>query len=283
MLGWLPMMAIAQEPTTQKPEMVTITTGDVTMSIDAARGARIMSLKHGEQEVISQLRFPEAFGSTFWTSPQKEWNWPPVKEFDKMAYKVETVGGNIIMTSEVSERMGYRIRKEFGTDNRDNSIVITYTIINESNEVRRVAPWEITRVANDGGVIFMDAPIDSITPAGIMNMKAEHGAVWYEPDEAQQNRKINADGRGWLAYCNKGLLLLKRFDDLKQGEQAPGEAEIQIYVNRGKTYIELESQGAYTELEPHGKMSWTVRWYLLPVTVEAQPSEELVKLCCPIR
>ena len=43
------------------------------MTIDAQRGAKILSFKYGEQEIISQLRRPEAFGSTFWTSPQKEW------------------------------------------------------------------------------------------------------------------------------------------------------------------------------------------------------------------
>ena len=62
----------------------------------------------------------------------------------------------------------------------------------------------------------------------------------------------NADGKGWLAYLNKekGLLLVKQFEDLVAGQPAPDEAEIQVYVNRGKTYIELESQGAYTTLQP---------------------------------
>ena len=68
---------------------VQLKAGDLTMTIDTGRGGKIMSLKHGDKEVISQSRFPEAFGSTFWTSPQKEWNWPPVNEFDKGAYNVD--------------------------------------------------------------------------------------------------------------------------------------------------------------------------------------------------
>ena len=71
---------------------------------------------------------------------------------------------------------------------------------------------------------------------------------------------MNADGKGWLAYLNNGLLLLKKFDDLSPTQPAPGEAEIQVYVNRGKTYIELESQGAYTNLAPGESLTWTVRW-----------------------
>ena len=255
----------------------TLKCGHQTMTIDAGKGGKILSLKYDDQEVISQSRFPESFGSTFWTSPQKEWNWPPVPEFDKQAYTVEEKDGHLIMTSPVSNRLGFRIRKAFATDEKDGAFFITYSIINESNDTRKVAPWEITRVTNDGGVIFFDAPLEGITPANLMDFKAEHGTVWYKTDVTNENRKINADGNGWLAYANNGLLLVKKFDDLKPDAPAPGEAEIQVYVNRGKTYIELESQGAYTTLQPKEELSWTVRWYLKPIK-EATPSKELLKM-----
>ena len=254
-----------------------LTVGNVTMTISPEKGAKILSLQYKGQEVISQLTAPESFGSTFWTSPQKEWNWPPVREFDKMPYQVEERDGSLILTSEVSPRLKCRVRKEFTTDKKDNAIVVTYSIINEGDEERQVAPWEITRVENKGGVIFFDAPLDGITPADLMPFTAANGAVWYQPDEAAQNRKINTDGKGWYAYCNDGLLLLKTFDDLQPSQPAPGEAEIQVYVNRGKTFIELECQGAYTTLKPHEQLSWTVRWHLLPFKGNAEPSAKLMK------
>jgi len=88
---------------------------------------------------------------------------------------------------------------------------------------------------------------------------------------------VNADGTGWLAYCADGLLLIKEFDNLQAGQPAPGEAEVQVYVNRGKTYIELESQGAYKLLQPGEELKWKVVWYLIPVADTAQPSAELMK------
>ena len=252
--------------------------GDVSMTIDAAHGGKILSYKYKDKEIISQSSWRESFGSTFWTSPQKEWNWPPVPEYDKNPYTVdECSDSHLLLTSQVSERMKYRIRKEFKVNAADNVIAVTYTIINESNETRQVAPWEITRVANDGGLIFFDAPIDGITPAGLLSFEAKEGAVWYRSDEAPQNRKINADGKGWLAYCSNGLLMVKQFDDLTPEQPAPGEAEIQVYVNMRKTYIELESQGAYTTLEPGGQLHWTVRWSILPFEGENTPSKALVK------
>lgn len=115
-LGFASITAVAQP--FQRPqsaplgpsEEIQLKVGNLTMIIDAGRGGKIMSLKHGDKEVISQSRFPEAFGSTFWTSPQKEWNWPPVNEFDKGAYTVEEKSEKrIVMSSKVSEKLKYRI------------------------------------------------------------------------------------------------------------------------------------------------------------------------------
>ena len=252
--------------------------GEVTMTIDASKGGKILSLKHGEREVISQSRWPESFGSTFWTSPQKEWNWPPVPEFDKMAYSIVSHDTKrLVIKSPTSERLGFSIGKDFTTDESDGAFIVTYSIKNESGEARRVAPWEITRVPNADGLIFFEAVNDSVWPAGLMNFDAAHGAVWYKTDEAMQNRKVNADGKGWLAYYADGLLLVKRFQDLQPNEPAPGEAEVQVYVNRGKSYIELESQGTYTQLEPGAQLNWTVRWYLKAVDAGAQQPERLLR------
>ncbi len=272
------LLATSLSATVLAQDSKQLTVGDVTMTVYPQQGAKIMSLTYKGKEIISQSKRPEAFGSTFWTSPQKEWYWPPVPEFDKQPYTLEERDGKIIMTSPVSARLKYRVRKEFSTDAKNKAIVITYSIINESDETRQVAPWEITRVTNADGLIFFEAPVDSIWPQRLMTFEAADGAAWYKTDEAQQNRKVNADGAGWLAYMADGLLLVKKFLDLKPADPAPGEAEIQVYVNRGKSYIELESQGAYTLLRPGERLTWTVRWFLLPA-----PSSDKLQLLKVVR
>lgn len=258
-----------------------IRVGKLTMTVDAAFGGRIRSFAYDGQEVLSQSRWPESFGSTFWTSPQKEWNWPPVAEIDKHPYAADLVGGKLVLTSQTAQRLGVRVRKEFTADEADNAVVVAYSIINEGGESHKVAPWEITRVANEG-LIFFDSPSDSIWPSGLLDFTSECGVSWYQCDESPQNRKVNADGKGWLAYCANGLLLVKQFQDLDKSQPAEGEAEIQVYVNRGKTYIELESQGAYTLLQPGESLTWTVRWSLLPCGEPAAPSARLVEMLSPL-
>ena len=266
-------------------QTVTLKNGDVTMTIDVEKGGKILSFMYQDKEVLSQLRRPESFGSTFWTSPQKEWNWPPVAEFDKAAYTLEQQGDDrLIIKSPVCERLGLSVTKDISIEAPSGAVggaapfLINYTIKNEGSAPRKVAPWEISRVKNEDGIIFFEAPVDSIWPKGLMNFEAAYGAAWYKTDEAPRNRKVNADGKGWLAYCANGLLLVKKFQDLQTEEPAPGEAEVQVYVNSGKSFIELESQGAYTLLQPGEELHWTVRWYLVPVEADAKPSAELLKL-----
>jgi len=275
-------LADAQGPGHFRPAPVpqdlhSIVSGDVTMTINVAEGGKVLSFKYKDAEVLSQNKFPNAYGSTFWTSPQVEWNWPPVAEIDRLPYEIvsETANSEIILKGKVSEKLKYSVSKKFAVD-KDGAIVVTYSIINESDETRKVAPWEITRVPGEGAVFF-ECPLAGITPEGLMPFKEAFKASWLTFDTQKENRKINADGKGWLAYVNKGLMMVKKFPNIKPGQPAPEEAEIQVYINAGSTYVELESQGAYTELKPGDSLDWTVRWYLVPVDDSTVPSKALLK------
>ena len=262
---------------------------DLSMTVDAAHGGKILSFKLGEQEVIAQnpaaapqpapaegqpprRRWfnPNSYGSTFWTSPQKEWNWPPVPEYDSLPYTAEVKDGPVqvagvtipalFLTGQVS-KYGYRVCKVFTVDPSDLAFIVTYSIVNESGETRQVAPWQITRVPN-GGFLEFDATPEGVTPADLMKVAFDDGMATLEVDVAGENRKINVDGKGWLNFCDNGLVLTQRFPDIAQEEAAPGEAEIQVYIDARKSFVEIEAQGPYTELQPGGKLDWTVRWYL---------------------
>ena len=270
-------------------EKYAVSVGDISLTVDAAHGGKILSFKLGEQEVLAQnpaaapqpapaegqpprRRFfnPNSYGSTFWTSPQKEWNWPPVPEYDSLPYAAEIKDGPIqvvnvavpalFLEGQVS-KYGYKVCKMITVDPSDLAFVITYSIVNESGETRKVAPWEITRVPN-GGFLEFDATPEGVTPADLMKVTFDDGMATLEVDVANENRKINVDGKGWLNFRDNGLVLTQRFPDIAPEEAAPGEAEIQVYIDARKSFVEIEAQGPYTELQPGEKLDWTVRWYL---------------------
>jgi len=270
-------------------EKYVLSVQDLSMTVDAGHGGKILSFKLGEQEVLAQnpaaapqpaqpgegqprRRFfnPNSYGSTFWTSPQAEWNWPPVPEYDNLPYTAEIKDGPVkvadvtipalFLQGQVS-KYGYRVCKAFTVDPSDLAFVITYSIVNESGETRKIAPWQISRVPN-GGFLEFDAKPECVTPADLMKVTFAEGLATLEVDVADQNRKINVDGKGWLNFRDKGLVLTQRFPDIAQDAAAPGEAEIQVYIDARKSFVEIEAQGPYTELKPGEKLDWTVRWYL---------------------
>ena len=270
-------------------EKYVLSVQDLSMTVDAGHGGKILSFKLGEQEVLAQnpaaapqpaqpgegqprRRFfnPNSYGSTFWTSPQAEWNWPPVPEYDNLPYTAEIKDGPVkvadvilpalFLQGQVS-KYGYRVCKAFTVDPSDLAFVITYSIVNESGETRKIAPWQISRVPN-GGFLEFDAKPEGVTPADLMKVTFAEGLATLEVDVADQNRKINVDGKGWLNFRDKGLVLTQRFPDIAQDAAAPGEAEIQVYIDARKSFVEIEAQGPYTPLEPGKKLDWTVRWYL---------------------
>lgn len=267
---------VSSQLTPIEGDQYTLTMGDATMTISAAEGGKIMSYKLGDKEMIAQLKRPNQYGSTFWTSPQVEWNWPPVAEFDTRAYEKISETGTLVLKSSVAAKLPFSIQKEYKANTKKGCIDITYSIKNEGDAARKVAPWEISRViSTETGQIFFEADAADIEPADLLPFTFEEGAAWYTFESARQNRKINADGEGWLAYTDDGMLMIKKFDNLDkaQAQPAPGEAEIQVYVNMGKSYIELESQGAYKELQPGESLQWTVSWYLLPVSPDASKAD----------
>lgn len=274
--------AMAQSVTPSEEDgKYVITAGNAVMTVNAKEGGKVISYKLDDKEMLSQLRMQNQYGSTFWTAPQSEWNWPPVNEFDRAAYEASLDGGILTLTSQQARKLPYVIEKKFMPAKNGKLIRVAYTIKNMGTEARKVAPWEISRVISDeSGLIFFDAPVEQIEAAQgeLIPFKGEAGASWYNFEQTRANRKINSDGKGWLAYAFDGMLMVKKFADITPEEPAPGEAEIQVYVNSGKSYIELESQGAYKEIAAGESLTWTVDWYLMPLdAAKAVPSAALLK------
>ncbi len=242
----------------------------VRLEVDADAGGRVTSLRRGGVELLSGPDVDaDNYGSTFWTSPQSEWGWPPPVEIDRGPYSVEAAGDAITLTGASHDALGVRVTKRVSVDRARRAFVMSYAIHNVSVAPKTCAPWEVTRV-RPGGLTFFPTGIPA---SGTLRLDERSGASWFEHDAAMASAaglpaaglKAFATGkRGWLAhapreaYAKRRLLFIKRFDEVPRDMQAPGEAEIEIYAN--PRYVELEVQGRYEAIPPAGRASWTVVW-----------------------
>jgi len=266
----------------------TISLGDQFIKIDPANGGRIESLNNGSVNFLTDSSVNDFnWGSTFWLSPQSDWNWPPSAEWDNQPYSITSAGGKLKMESAPDQRTGLTLTKIFSGNSVNQSYVLEYIITNTSDSVRKAAPWELTRVHTDGFVFFPSGM--GSKRGGLLHMTKEvEGICWflYEQEKipSSGDTQIYADGgEGWFAAVNNGFILVKKFPDMPLENAAPLEGEIELYANKqlpAKSYVEIEQQGPYQDLKPGQSLSWKMTWFLRKLPENIKPvygNGELIK------
>ncbi|MEO0468300.1 MAG: DUF4380 domain-containing protein [Bacteroidota bacterium] len=245
--------------------------GALEVEVLPTMGGRISAVRFGERELMTAFQGePLQFGSTFWLSPQSDWNWPPPHWLDLAAYTARTRVDTIEMRSPKDPANQWHVMKELFIQQADTSLSIRYTLTNISDSIRRAAPWEISRVPQRGMFVFPKGenepkkksifpPVDFHTTAGLL---------WHQirPEDTSSTARLSiADGsEGWLAWADQGVIWVKRFDDIAMADQAPGEGEIPFFISPPQdNFMEIEVQGAYTSLAPGESLQWTVNWKVI--------------------
>jgi hypothetical protein len=265
----------------------TFTFGDTVFAVDAARAGRIVKFSLAGKNILTEAKNTEDnnWGSTFWTSPQSDWNWPPPAELDPNAYAARLEGAALVLESATIPPLGLAVTKRFSVDASAGLVTIEYGIVNQGKQARSVAPWEISRVAS-GGLTFFPMG-DGLPWRGfqeLLPLRMINGVAWFPSGTvpASADQKAFADGReGWIAHVAGNLLLVKSFAGIAAAQAAPGEAEIELYTDAGRSYVEVENQGAYIALAPGATATWPVRWFLrkLAASVAVKPdSAELLAI-----
>src|SRR5690554_3791423 len=249
---------------------------NLLLETDPRIGGRITSLKiDGENFFTGKDVNANYWGSTFWPSPQNSWKEGTVPpELDNQPYSVQVQNDVIKMVSEKDSTFGYVFTKEISGDVKSKSFTIKYTIANQSDKTQKIAPWEVTRV-HTKGITFYPAGTGE-RRGNIANLAEDKdGITWftYEEDTIPvQHNKFFADGsEGWIAQVNGDVLFVKKFPDIMADKAAPSEAEIEVYANPDKSYVEVEQQGEYKELQTGDTLIWEVKWFLRRLPPDIKP------------
>jgi hypothetical protein len=252
------------------PDVCSLEVGGARLEVDARAGGRVTSLRLGGVEVLSGPDVdPDNYGSTFWTSPQSDWGWPPPAEIDRGPYELTLGPDEVTLRGAANERLGVRVKKRIAVDRARLAFVVAYDVENVGALPVACAPWEVTRVRAGGIALFpAGAP-----PSGSLLLDERGGFAWFAHDPtvlSLAGKKAFAGGEGGvLAYAYGRLLYVKTFDRVPLDRQAPGEGTIEVYAN--SRYVELELQGCYAPIEPGATASWAVTWYVRELPRDVDP------------
>jgi hypothetical protein len=267
--------------------------GNQSMDIDANLGARITSFLVDGRNFLTDARVDSLnWGSTFWPSPQSDWNWPPPAAIDNEPYTASIEERGLKLVSKKSPA-GLIITKRISGDLQKGCFLLDYTITNASGKALKAAPWEVTRVKT-GGMAFY--PMGAgIKQGGLLPLTQEKdGIAWFVYREdglpSKGDRQLYSDGsEGWLAAINGRTILVKQFPDIPPEKAAPKEGEVELYASpltkgdgpvETRGYVEIEHQGAFQVLEAGASSSWHVTWLVrqVPDAIDVKAgSPELVE------
>lgn len=256
-------------PTLDGEERYVFRAGELMLEVDPSIGGRVTRFSLGGTNLLTgpevvasgEGSLPNMFGSTFWTSPQSDWGWPPEEAIDRAAHHARLDGAVLELVSEPGATTGYAVKKRVWMDAAREQVTLEYTLENQRATLP-AAPWEISRVPKEG-LVFFPARSPAVEPSTLPSTLLD-GVAWLDIAEAPGvDSKLFQDGsEGWLAYVYRDLVFIKTFEDIARAEQANGEAEIEIFVSGAFDYVEIEQQGRLG-LPPRGGSSvWRVGWML---------------------
>lgn len=258
--------------------------GETYVEIDPELGGRVTSLRQGTTELfIDDDVNGNNWGSTYWTSPQSDWDWPPITAIDSEPYTATVDGASVTLVSaeaDVGPVVGGKnvtVTKRFAANLVSEAIDIEYTLTNVGGAAISLASWEISRVAG-GGLTFYPTGASELTPVdpphpGVVPVTHAANVTWFDHATFPlgTNAKLNADGTGgWLAHVADGVLLLKTFQDVPQASQAPGEGEVEIFADMSGGYVEVENQGPYVTIQPGASSTYKVTWLVRKLPSDVQ-------------
>jgi hypothetical protein len=264
-------------------EISTITSGNVTMTVEPRTGGRIIGFALGGKDIllpasaVAGTENANNFGVTFWPSPQSAWGWPPVAAIDSLAFSAEGNAAELLLTSQpgtLPDGAVIALTKRFAPVAGKDAVDVTYRLVNQGSVPIRLATWQIARV-RAGGLTFFKLGAGGVSSDKLATVTAA-GAQWYAYDAAvvvEQGQKTFADATGWVAHLEGDLLFVQAYPDVMPGAAAPGEAEMELYADPSHTYVEIEPQGAVGTIAAGAEgPAWTVRCFLtrLPSNIQAE-------------
>ena len=265
--------------------------GNRILAIDPSSGGRIASLKINDKDFLTDSTVNNFnWGSTFWISPQSDWDWPPSAEVDNKPYSIKIANKQVIMISPMDPTTGFVITKVFSVNRKHKSYLLNYIITNHSAKPQKFAPWEVTRVHINGLSFFPYG--EGVRSGGLLPFTSEKdGISWFQYQSndlpIKGDRQLYSDGaEGWLAHVTDRMILIKKFPAIPFEKIAPKEGEVEWYaspVALGKSYVEIEHQGAYEQIQPGESTSWQVEWFLRILPSNIKSSAENAELVNYVR
>ena len=226
-------------------------------------------------------------GHRLWCAPE---SMPETYLPDNDGLVVEKLGTGVCLTQPAQD--GISKRMEIQLLPGQAAVTVRHHLHNAGSTPARLAPWALT-MFRQGGMVLLPQPVGNADAQGLLNNRIL--ALWpytsindprlvlrddfllIHADPGLPPVKIGYyNPHGWLAYWLDGCLFRKTFDLHPGGNFPDGGCNSETYCD--DRFVELESLGPLTMLEPGERVSLTEKWELFRTLGVPFIPEEIRKL-----
>ncbi len=267
-------------------ETVVLANPAVTIEALKEGGPRVVRILPGGTEVNLLAEAPEAVTETAWgpyhfLGGHRLWHAPEASprsyEPDDRGVKASVQGGEMLLQGPVEAHTGIQKIIRIVLDSVRPLVHVEHTLVNHNVWPVEMAAWAITQMHLGGtGILPVRAP-----GAGDGLLPDRQAAFWpysdlEDPRFQMRNDLFLVEGRpspnafkvgaynplGWVAYLFGEYLFVKRFN-VVSGRFADFGCNAEIFVK--DMFLEIESQGPLTVVEPGASVIHTEEWELIKV------------------
>lgn len=288
-----------------QPDCIRLSNGTVEVVLTTAIGPRVIRYGFiGGDNVLGEV--PELTtktelgdwkpwgGHRVWSAPEgmPRSYWPDNSPIDA---KID--GNTVRLTQPVEKATGIRKEIVVTLAPAGTSVTVENRLTNTTLWAIDAAVWSMTIMRDGGTVILPQEPYKShdeaLQPARSVTLWAytdlsdprwQIGTKFLrlhnDPARAASQKVGIANHQGWAGYLRAGTLFVKHVD-WKDGVTYPdGGVNVETYT--AGPFLELETLGPMTRLEPGAALSHEERWSLFKDVKDAAADDELARTLVPL-
>ncbi|WP_157974407.1 DUF4380 domain-containing protein [Lewinella sp. IMCC34183] len=262
LLFLLPLCTCAPPAGERTDGPLTLTRDSLSLTVDPARGGRIVSLRYGTTELLQTDADSAGYttGSVAWTSPQRDWNWPPPATFDRDPYTVQQVEDySVLLISARDSLTGLQLQKRYRLG-PDSDVGLTYWLTNQGDSTIAAAPWEVTRLPYAGTLTFFSDSVRFEPPADLLESRDSLHTLYLDDRHTAKGKLFASLDSIPAVYVRDGLVLEKHTVVTDFYRVAPEHAPLEIYIDPARGFAEFELQGDLRTLGYGETTTLRTRW-----------------------
>ena len=211
-------------------------------------------------------------GHRLWHSPEAM----PRTYIPDPPITITELPNGIMLETQTEPGTGIRKRIEIQLVPDKPTLTLTHTLINDGMWAVELAPWAITQFRL-GGTVILPMPVGNVDATGLLpnrqislwpytrlndpRLSLRDDYIIFKADALPPFKLGYYNPHGWLAYYVDGILFRKTFDAQADLHYPDNNCNAEMYCN--DEFVELESLGPLTKLNPGAEIKQMERWDVL--------------------